>query len=128
MTERQVVRENNSTIIELTSEGEAEFLARQPTAEEIQEKKIKLITVAVQQHLDAIAQSWGYDSIVSLCTYEGNSHPKYSAEGAAGKSWRSSVWSYCEIELAKITNGERPEPESSAAFILELPVITRPIV
>ena len=92
------------------------------------ETKVKAMTIAVQAHLDNIAQSWDYDNIISLCTYEGNSNPKYSAEGDVGKAWRSDVWWYCEVELAKIKAGTREVPESNEAFIAELPIVIRPIV
>jgi hypothetical protein len=105
------------------------------TAEELAEKentpievKVKFYQDEVQSHLDKLAQSWGYDNIVSLCSYAGNSHPKYSLEGAAGLLWRSTVWDYCEKELAKIEAGTRPEPASVDEFIAELPVIVRPTV
>lgn len=94
--------------------------------EEIFNNKMLSFQSAVQTHLDNLAKSWGYDNIVSLCSYAGNSHPKYSAEGAAGLSWRSSVWDHCEKELAKIAAETRIEPESIESFIAELPVIVRP--
>ena len=97
------------------------------TDDEILDIKINNFQTAVQRHLDSTAQSWGYDHILSLCTYEGNSNPKYSAEGEAGKSWRSGVWTYCYTELEKIKDGKRQEPESVESFIAELPVIVRPL-
>lgn len=110
------------------AEDSAAILASQPTAEDIWNDKVSEFTSAIQFHLDTLAQSWGYDHILSLCTYADNSSPKYSAEGLAGKTWRSVVWEYCETELEKIALGTRPEPESTEAFIAELPTITRPIV
>lgn len=46
----------------------------------------------VQQRLDALAQSWGYDDIKSGCTYAGDPYPRFNAEGTAMRNWRSATW------------------------------------
>ena len=79
-----------------------------------------IVTATVQRHLDSHAQSRGYDSILSACSYDGDPDPVFSAEGIAFKSWRSAVWRYCYGVLADINASLRPIPTPSE-LIAELP-------
>jgi hypothetical protein len=50
----------------------------------------------VQMRLDALAQSWGYDSILSLCTYSTSGVERFRAEGQAGVDFRDATWAAVE--------------------------------
>ena len=94
------------------------------TAEEIKAEKIRAVETAVQGVLDAKAREYGYDNIVSACSYAGYENP-FQAEGQAMLSWRGSVWKYCYDQLAEIEAGNREEP-ALEDFLAELPEYTPP--
>lgn len=96
------------------------------TTEEILDLKVREFTAAVQNHLDLAAREWGYDSIISLCSYAADPNPVYSGEALAAVSWRGRVWQHCYDQLELIKTGQREEPESVESFIAELPAIERP--
>lgn len=47
---------------------------------------------AVQARLDLLAQSWGYDHILSLCSYATSKVPRFAAEAQIGVDWRDATW------------------------------------
>ena len=56
-------------------------------------------TVAVQNMMDRTAQTRGYDSIFTLCSYSNSTNTKFAAEATAAVKWRDAVWEKCyEIE------------------------------
>lgn len=92
-----------------------------PTPEQI----ITSITDAVQKHLDSVAQVREYDGIVSLCSYVDTGDDTFDAEGAAGRTWRSSVWRYCKQLRIDIQAGTRTVP-TIEELINELPEMEWP--
>ena len=83
------------------------------SSEELKAIKLAEFEQAVQAHLDAVAKSKGYDSILSACTYAGYANP-FQEEGQAFTKWRGDVWAYC-YEQQNIFTGAVDE------FILTLP-------
>lgn len=76
---------------------------------------IALYNIAAQAHLDAVAQSWGYDSMVSAVSYVNSTNAQYKAEAEALIAWRDAYWT----EAYTIEAGTLPA--TSDAFIAELP-------
>jgi hypothetical protein len=74
---------------------------------------------AVQTRLDLLAQSWGYDNILSLCSYATSKVARFAAEGQVGVDWRDQTWAAVEHHQNTVT---------SLAELLELlpAVPTRP--
>jgi hypothetical protein len=86
-------------------------------------KKIAL-EEAVQSHLDAAAQTRGYDNIVSACSYAAAANA-FQAEGLAYLNWRAAVWQYCYTVLANVQAGSRVAP-TVAELLTELPALVLP--
>jgi len=82
------------------------------------------LTGAVQDHLDEAAQEFGYDNIVSACSYSGAANP-FQAEGLAFLNWRSSVWQYCYQVLSDVQASVRSIP-SREELLAELPSLVLP--
>jgi hypothetical protein len=70
---------------------------------------------AAQINLDKVAQSWGYDSLVSAASYSGSSNPQFKAEAEALINWRDNYWS----EAYTIETGTLPA--TADAFLALLP-------
>lgn len=97
------------------------FVFPERTQQQLQDE----LVATVQHHLDSVAQSRGYDGIMSLSTYAASTKTKFAAEGAAGLAWRDSVWDYCWGVLADVQNGVRPIP-TPQELVAELPQMTWP--
>lgn len=80
---------------------------------------------AIQIHVDAAAQSRGYDSGLSCASYVSSTNPAWVAEAQALVAWRDAVWAHACAELAKVEAGTRPQP-TIAEIIGELPAIEWP--
>ena len=77
------------------------------------------LTAAVQEHLDAEAQTKGYDNIVSACSYAGAPNP-FQVESMAFITWRGEVWAACYAIMAEVEAGTRAIP-AAEELIAELP-------
>lgn len=96
-----------------------------PSHEEVAKQLAAPYAVAVQAMLDTVAQSHAYDGILSMVSYAGDQHPKFGAEGAAAKAWRTACWATCYTILAEVESGARPMP-TVAELLAELPVLALP--
>lgn len=68
-----------------------------------------------QENLDAIAQSWGYSSIVSAASYANSTNAQFKAEAEALIAWRDTYWTQAyTIEAGTL-------PATAEAFVAELP-------
>lgn len=74
---------------------------------------------AVQARLDTLAQSWGYDSILSLCSYATSRVPRFAAEAQIGVDWRDETWAAVDQNQNAVTSAE-------ALFALLPPIPERP--
>ena len=76
----------------------------------------------IQEMLDSTAQSFGYDNIISMCTYVGSSNAKFAAEGKAALDFRDKTWEAGYQILSDVAAGKRPVP-TIADVVAELPTI-----
>lgn len=85
-----------------------------PTPEPVEpsfDERLAALRAHVQDYMDAIARSYGYDDIRTAVTYaEEPSVPKFQAEGRALRAWRSAVWQACYELLERVQAGAAPEP------------------
>jgi hypothetical protein len=81
---------------------------------------------AVQAHIDATAQSKGYETGFALAGYVNSTVPQWKAEAEVFVAWRDQVWLFVFGLLAEVQAGTAPLPESSDALIAQLPTITWP--
>ena len=70
---------------------------------------------AAQNNLDTIAQSWGYNSIVSAISYLNSTNAQYKAEATALNEWRDAYWAEAYILEAETL------PSTAAEFVAALP-------
>ncbi len=74
----------------------------------------------IQEHLNNIARSYGYDNILSACSYAGYENP-YQDESKRFIKWRGSVWYTAYQVLQEVENGDREPPSSKEELIALLP-------
>jgi hypothetical protein len=86
-----------------------------PTSEQL----LGELSNAVQKHLDATAQNYRYDGILSAVSYADDG-TAFGKQGAAFKAWRSAVWLTAGDIEAQVKAGKRGVPTADA-LIAELP-------
>ena len=82
-------------------------------------------TVAVQQCLDAFAQTRNYDGILSAATYATSTVPKFQVEGQYAVEARDTTWAACYTILEAVQGGERVMPTLDE-LLAELPALVWP--
>lgn len=91
----------------------------------IKQRPIDDYSKAISKHIETVAKARGYDSSLSIATYEGSTNSAWDAEARTFKSWRDAVWLYAYAQLTAVQSGQRSQPTLSG-FIEELPVIQWP--
>lgn len=88
----------------------------QPTPDQVR----KQYEAAAQMALDAVAQSWGYDSANSAISYVGSSNTKWNAEGLAIRTYRDAFWTAANAIEVSVAGGATM-PATAEAFVAMLP-------
>lgn len=99
----------------LISEAEADAL-RKPSTERIAEQ----YEAAAQAHLESVAVSWGYGSVLSITSYVGDPDQQFNADAVAFRDWRSEFWKTANAIKSAVKNGA-DKPDTEADFISMLP-------
>lgn len=76
---------------------------------------------AVDAHIEAVAQSRGYNSAVALASYVNSTNPEWAAEAVAFVAWRDDVWGATFAALAAWQGGG--SAPTIAGLITSLPEI-----
>ena len=74
----------------------------EPTLQETQDA----ISARIQNTIDTLAKSWGYDNIVSAISYLSSSNKQYAADATALNTWRDAVWTWAFQNFPSITAGQ----------------------
>lgn len=74
------------------------------------------VVTTAQRRLDALARAWGYDDCRACITYLGDPYPRFAAEAAAMRDWRSATWAYLDqqrdaADPSAVLDGLPPAPE-----------------
>jgi hypothetical protein len=77
---------------------------------EAPEQVIARLEKALDQHLDAVANSYRYESIRTMVTYATSDHPTFGPEGRAAVAFRDAVYSYGIEKIAACTREVDPDP------------------
>ena len=96
-----------------------------PVVRDPEEIKAEIVA-ATQQRLDSFAQSRGYDSMLSACTYATSPTPRFAAEGQYCVEARDATWSKLYEMLGEVLAGTRPMPTGFADVEPELPALSWP--
>jgi hypothetical protein len=97
------------------------------TVQERQKELTDSIVRAVQFRLDAFARTRGYDTILSACTYENSSVPKFSTEAKYCIKVRGDTWAVLYQILDDVLSAKRSAPSSYADIESELPTLAWPL-
>ena len=90
---------------------------------ETPEQTVARLESALDRHLDSVANSYRYESIRTMVSYENDPNPQFHNEGQAAKRWRSAVYAYGIQVITDVQNGQREIP-TEQELIAELPIIT----
>lgn len=104
----------------VNGDGSVTFTPPEPhqdTPEEI----IKRYSDAVQDALDAFAQTRRYDGIMSACSYASSTDPVFAAEAAYCITLRDETWRQAYNIMDAVIAGTHPMP-TVAELLSELPV------
>lgn len=105
--------------VQITEEEAEELNAPPPeTAEQI----IARLEAALDRHLDAVANSYRYESIRTMVTYATSEHPTFGAEGRAAVKFRDAVYAH-GIQVIADVQAESREIPTEADLIAELPLL-----
>lgn len=114
---------NNAHITETTEKGAAErtfeIVANDPPSVKAVKK---VYENAVQAHLDATAQTRGYDNTYTCLSYLSSTDEIWKRESNAFNAWRDSVWRKAHEILNAFMAGEIKQP-TIEEVIAQLPPI-----
>lgn len=109
---------NNATIRMVDGLRTIVALSQELTQTEL----LQVYEAAVQNHLDATAQSRGYDNTYTCLSYLSSTDPVWHKEANAFNVWRDQVWRKCHDILNSVMAGECAAP-SLEELLAMLPVI-----
>ncbi len=101
----------------------------QPSPTLTQDEAFQVGMVAIQNHIDSTAFSWGYGDYdgPGCCdramTYLTSGNVTWKAQAEALRNWRDSVWEAAFTIQGQVKAGTLPMPATTAALIAMLPAV-----
>ena len=90
---------------------------------ETPEQVIKRLESSLDRHLDAVANSYRYESIRTMVTYATSDHQTFGPEGRAAVKFRDAVYAYGIQVSEDVLAGLRPIP-TEEELLAGVPLIT----
>ena len=90
---------------------------------ETPEQTLSRLELALDRHLDLVANSYRYESIRTMVTYATSTHPVFGAEGRAAVKFRDAVYAYGIKVSEDVQAGLRPIP-TEEELLAGVPLIT----
>lgn len=114
--------QSNGKLILPDQKGHPTLVDRPPLTDD---EKIANYRAAVGRHIDAQAQAFGFDSIITAVTYADEpADPLNQSYGVALRAWRSACWQKCR-EVLEVWQGGEAEPTVDEV-IASLPAFVAP--
>lgn len=107
--------------VEVQAKTAGEIAADQ---EKRRKAKIAYFQAEAGRRLDKFAVERGYGSIVSVCTYDTSSIPRYAADALRARTLRDQWWEILNTIASDVIAGNRVEPETFDDIAGELPALT----
>ncbi len=85
---------------------------------ETPEQTIARLEATLDRYLDSVANSYHYESIRTMVTYDGDPNPKFDAEGKAAKAWRSACYTRSTEIVDEVLSGQREVPTEDELIAL----------
>ena len=96
-----------------------------PTADQIAAQ----YEAKAQAALESLAKSWGYDSVISICSYSSSTVPQFKADADAFIEHRDSTWLAAQDVKVSVSKAGAPKPATAEAFLALLPAApAKPVV
>ena len=108
--ENEYIFENDQWTLKISQE---EYIANE----------LKKYENAIQQYIDEVAQSRGYDNGYTCASYYGDKNRQYAKDARIFKDWRSDVWVYVNELLNSYQAGTLETIPSIEEVINNLPTI-----
>lgn len=89
---------------------------------ETPEQTISRLEGFLDNHLDSVANSYRYSSILTMVGYRDDPNPKFNAEGWAAFNWRSAVYTIGIQLITDVMSGTTPIPTEEELLALIPPI------
>lgn len=67
-------------------------------------------TLALQEHIEAVARARGYDGALALASYKDSTQAGWAAEASVFIAWRDAVWLAAYATMAAVQGGQQAAP------------------